>query len=448
MITSRLSGKRFHLSGIAGVGMSPLAFALRHFGCTVSGSDRSFDQGYQTALRECMLRAGMELFPQDGSAIHDALDALVVSSAVEADNPERKKAVSLGIPQRHRTEIIANLIGSAQVVAVAGTAGKTTITGMIGHLLTACGRAPTVLNGGSVINWSAPDNPGGFHAGDPDLWVLEVDESDRSLLRFHPDWAVVSNIAQDHFALSEIQQLFGLFLRQVKHTAVLSPDALAQLPGADVSARLMIPDATDAEDGGSTFIMDGLSYTPPLPGRHNRENTLLALALCKALGAAPQDLQNALPEFRGIRRRLEKVGRLGAVEIYDDYAHNPLKISAAITALQGSARRLFCVWRPHGFAPLRLQRTELVQTLNHILRPDDRFLMLPVYYAGGTVDATVSAQDVVDELKQADVAAEYCEGYDPAEQALHANVQDGDIILIMGARDPELPAFARRLIRS
>jgi UDP-N-acetylmuramate--alanine ligase len=182
-----------------------------------------------------------------------------------------------------------------------------------------------------------------------------------------------------------------------------------------------------------------------LPGRHNAENVALAATLCAQLGHAPEKIRAALATFQGVQRRLEKVGARDGVTIFDDYAHNPAKIAAACAAVQPVHGRLFAVWRPHGFGPLALMLDELTAALAAVLRPQDTALILPVFYAGGTTQAKVTSNDLVVALGRRGVRATSAADYLALEKQVRAEWRPGDVVLVMGARDPDLPLFARRL---
>ena len=429
----------YHLVGIAGVGMSALAQALLNTGYAVSGSDRFLDQGRETLdVLETLRRAGVRLFPQDGSGISAQTTAVVVSTAIESDNPDLTAARKLNVPVRHRAELLAELVAGQQLIAIAGTAGKTTTTALVGHLLAELGTDPSVVNGGIVLGWQRPDTLGSARKGRDDFWVLETDESDRSILRFKPDWAIITNISKDHFELDEVVALFRQFAAQVKTGIVCGP-GVAELLRGHTAAKFIEPSATHH----SSLI----THHSVLPGRHNAENVLLAATLCEQLGYAPEKINAALTTFRGVQRRLEKIGERAGVTVFDDYAHNPAKIAAACAAVQSERGRLFAVWRPHGFGPLKLMLGELTDAFASVLRPQDTVLLLPVFYAGGTTSSAMNSDVLVTALVARSITAQLAPDYAALEARLRAALQPGDVVLVMGARDPDLPLFAHRLLK-
>lgn len=432
------------MAGLAGVGMSALAEALLAQGFTVSGSDRAHDQGQAPEVLATLVEAGVRLVPQDGSGIRADTRALAVSTAIEGDNAELAAARRLGVEVVHRAEMLARLAAGKRVIAITGTAGKTTVTGLVGYLLEQAGIDPTVVNGGAVLNWRGPGRLGNVRSGRGDCWVLEADESDRSLLRFHPACAVITNVSKDHFELAEVVDLFRRFAGQVRDLLVAGA-GVGQALGCPVSEP---PARVERVGTAWTFTLDQVRFEVPLPGRHNAENALLAVYLCRRLGVPAETLRAALPEFRGIHRRLEVVGQGRGIRVIDDYAHNPAKLAASWRAVAETADRVYGFWRPHGYGPLALMQEELVAAFADVCRPSDRLFILPVFYAGGTANRTVTSEDFVAALRRRGVPAMYVEDYAALERELRRDLRAGDSILGMGARDPESPRFARHLSRN
>lgn len=431
-----------HVAGVAGVGMSALAELLLATGFTVTGSDRSRDQGLSLEVLQVLERAGVRLVPQDGAVLTPATRALVVSTAIEEDNAEIAAARRLGVEVVHRAEMLARLAGSRRLVAVTGTAGKTTVTGLLGYLLEYAGFDPTVVNGGVVLNWRTPQRLGNVRAGRGGLWIIEADESDRSLLRFHPESAVITNVSKDHFELEEVVQLFRAFAGQVRQRILSGPGVGRALGIPTDEPRVPV----ERRATGWCFRVDGEHFDVPMPGRHNAENAVLAVLSAQRLGVPLRVMREALPSFRGIHRRLEVVGTGRGVRVLDDYAHNPAKLGASWRAVAETAARVHGYWRPHGYGPLALMQSELVEAFAEACRPGDRLFILPVFYAGGTAKQVVTAEDFVASLRARGVPAEFVPDYATLEAALLGVAKDGDAVLGMGARDPELPWFAQRLV--
>ncbi|MFO7536222.1 MAG: Mur ligase domain-containing protein [Kiritimatiellia bacterium] len=427
---------RIHFVGVAGVGMSGLARACVALGSTVTGSDRFFDSNQNRDVLDKLAACGVRLLPQDGSGVTAETDRVVVSTAIEEDNPDIRAARVLGLKPTHRAAMLAEAVGESPCIAIAGTSGKTTVTGMVGVMLEGLGADPMVVDGGAVLNWATEKEIGNVRVG-RGPWVIEADESDKSLMRFHPDWAIVTNISSDHFPEAEARALFADFGRQVKK-GVIGP--LPTLPdGASFQPQL--------SRGGSSFQWGPIPVVVPVPGRHNAENAFQSLALAAAMGFDPGRAAAALAGFKGIGRRLQTVGTAGGITVVDDYAHNPAKIEAAWITLAPQFKRILGVWRPHGFGPLAAVASDLVELFPRLCQGGSRLYLLPVYYAGGTAKASVSSDDLAARLIRAGVPVEVCGSYEALERALIQEGREGDAVLVMGARDPELPGFCARLVR-
>lgn len=441
-------GGRWHVTGVAGVGMSALAELLVGLGFQVQGSDRFADQGEAPPPLVRLRRLGVEILPQDGSGLQPGLAGMVYSSAIEETNPDVRAARACGVPMRHRADLLAELAAPHRVIAIAGTAGKTTVTGLVGWLLEQGGMDPTVVNGGGVLNWQDDDHSGSVRIGQSGLWVVEADESDRSLLRFNPSWATVTNISCDHFDLEDSVQLFREFRDRVHVGLVLGPE-VDRLLGPDPKAGrscIRLDDSSLLPEDRAVEL-DGEVYEVPLPGRHNRLNTLSALAICTAAGVSPALLRRSLATFEGVERRLQETGRGRGIRVWDDYAHNPAKLAAAWETAAEVSRRILGVWRPHGYGPLRATMDELEQAFVTTMRPDDRLYVLPVFDAGGTADRSVRSEDLVVRLKAGGAKVECVDDAAQLEERLLTQWASGDLLLVMGARDPGLSAFAHRMGR-
>ncbi len=406
-----------HFIGIGGVGMNGLAQLAAQCGYSVSGSDRAYDADAE--VFKCLEALGVRIVPQDGSGITEKTSHVVFSTAIETGNPDIEQAVHRGIPLLHRAEFLKELVGGAELIAVAGTAGKTTTTGMLGWIFECLGRNPTVYNGAAVLNWKHPPVLGNVRKGDPNLWIIEADESDKSFLNFHPTHSIITNISRDHFELDELHRMFTQFETQTSGSTIR----------------------------GSAPACKNMAVDIPLLGKHNLENARCALELCRRLGLDMDRAHAAVTRFKGIERRLEFAGEADGIAIFDDYAHNAAKISAALSAVAERHGTTHAYWRPHGFTPLRLGMEELAEAFsNHWQAHGGSVLVLPVFYAGGTVERTTSSDELVARLRSAGVPAVLVPDYESLKRELEQRAARGDAILGMGARDPQLPLFAKRLV--
>lgn len=382
--------------------MSALATALVKLGDEVTGADRTLG----TPNIKFLESLGVKCCPDDGSGIDAATGEVIVSTAIEDDNPGLLKARELGIPVTHRAKALARTLSPYKLVAVVGTCGKSTVTAMLGHILAECGFDPMCVNGANVPGWQ-----GAVRFGRGEYAVAEVDESDRSLVAFKPYAAVVTNASADHYSKEEMDEVFDAFVDG--------------MPGPLVEGRKVYGEAPVA-----------------VPGKHNRNNAFLALEMAKALGADPEKAGAALLTFRGVERRLQRIGQC----VYDDYAHNPEKIKAMWTTLAEAHPGGICVvWRPHGYAPLRKMLEPLAVMFNETVRECDRLLLLPVYDAGGTADRSVNSDALAAMIDPAKVVQ--VRDLDDARAWIGANRASFEAFATCGARDPGLPALARSLVQ-
>ena len=449
--------------GIGGSGMLPLASIVRASGRKVAGSDRSLDAG-RTAPKFAYLQSlGIQLFPQDGSGLQEGM-TLVTSAAVEDTIPDVVRARELGLAHKTRPQFLAELLnGAKRSVAVGGTSGKSTVTGMIGWILQAAHRQPTVMNGAVMKNFVTPSAPfASALVGDPELFVSEVDESDGSIALYRPEVAVLTNISLDHKEMAELRSLFGAFLLRAGKSVLNLDDpetrALADLvpPGKCLGygfdspgAELMGKNLALLADGVSfTAIADGESVEVrlPTPGRHNASNALAALAATRALGVPLPAGADALARFEGLKRRLETVGTAGGVTVIDDFAHNPDKIDATLATLRAQPGRLLLMFQPHGFGPLTKMGDELASSLaNGMAEGDKLYLTDPVYH-GGTVERTRGSDWLADAIRAQERDAVHTPDRAAIGEALLGEAGPGDRIVIMGARDDTLSDFALALV--
>lgn len=443
-------GGAFHLVGVGGVGMSALAQALLDAGASVSGSDRLLDAGAPPPIFDTLRAAGVRLAPQDGSGVVRDLAAVIVSTAVESGNADLEAAGKAGVPVLHRAEVLARLVAARRLIAVAGTAGKTTVTAMLGFLLEQLGADPLVVNGGVLADWDRPERVGSVRAGGGEWAVIEADESDRSLLCFSPAWTLLTNISTDHFELGEVERIFGEFAARTREGWVTTASVAETLRSSARRAPVLADAAEAVQTGpdGVRFVWRGIPTRLCMPGRHNAENAALALSACVALGFDAGAAVAALGRFSGVRRRLEIVGAFRGAIVVDDYAHNPAKIAASWDAVAAGGGRVLGVWRPHGFGPLSLMFDELAKTFARRAVREHRLYLLPVYYAGGTARGTRTSDELAAAIRARAGNVEIAADYDALETAIAAEARAGDTILVMGARDPGLSAFCRRLAKS
>ncbi len=434
--------------------MSGIVQVLKHQGVEVRGSDRSRDRGENRELYEALGALGIVLYPQDGSGVDGDVDELVVSSAVEESIPDVQAALRLEVPIRKRAEVLAELFNRVEGVAVGGTSGKTTVTGMIGHVLREAGRDPTVINGGVMLN--AAGGPGNAICGDPDLMVVEADESDGTIALYDPAVAVLTNVSLDHRPLEELEALFRDFCERARKAVVnldCEASALAAQGhpdrvtfGVENGQADLCAEGIEALPEGMRFRVGDVGFRLQVPGWHNVSNALAAVAACRALGVSVGTSAEALCGFLGIRRRLQVIGRAKGVGVIDDFAHNPEKIAASLETLKAFPGRLLVMFQPHGFGPTRFLKEGLVSAFAAGLEERDLLVMPEIYFAGGTAQKDISARDLVDAIVGQGRRAAFMPDREAIAQRFVEEARPGDRVVVMGARDDTLTEFAREVL--
>lgn len=444
---------RYHFSGVGGAGMSPLARLMRARGHLVQGSDRAFDAGRNGEAAAALRAAGVELVPHDGSAVGAAIDRFVFSTAVEAETAEMRAARALGLTMVARPALLAELVSTARGgVAVSGTSGKSTITGMVAWLARESG-APTAVIGGAAL---VGEGGGGclVTGGGEDGVVAEADESDGTLVGYRPALGLIHNISRDHTELEALRKQFATFAAQCGRLFVNARCAEAAAIGRAVGATSYgltaaadVPVvARDAAPGRAAGVLrwrgTEVALDVPQPGVHTLENAAAAALIALELGIAAADVERLLPRFPGVARRFETIGVTSSgIRVIDDFAHNAEKIRAAVSTAQSAAARVLAVFQPHGFGPARFLRGELRELLPTLLRPTDRWCYAEIFYAGGSVTRDIASRDLA-----ADVGAAYAEDHPAVVRWVVREAKPGDTVLLMGARDPDLPRLARTIL--
>ncbi len=445
--------------------MLPLALICNGQGMRIVGSDRGHDQGRTPEKFSYLERQGIRVVPQDGLGLTTDFDALVISSAVEDTIPEVKRAKELGVPILKRAELLASLFDAATIrVGIGGTSGKSTTTGMLAWILEDCGKRPTVMNGANFLNFVSADTPfASALVGGKDLFVTECDESDGSIVLYHPTIAVLNNIALDHKPVAELIPVFDQFLAQ-SDTQVLNidNDAVASMAAGYAAtamtvgithknARLQASSLIPSPDGISAEICDTQTgergvISLKVIGRHNVENALCAIGAALLSGVSLADSCRALSGFLGVGRRLQTVKNTNNISVIDDFAHNPDKIRASLHSLNEFSGRLLVMFQMHGYGPFRLMKDELMAAFVDGMKAGDILYMPDVLYMGGTVDKSYNSQMFIDECSSKGLKAIYIPNRADIAPALRAEAKAGDRIVIMGARDDTLTEFAKSIL--
>jgi len=443
-----------HFVGIGGIGMSGIAEVMNNLGYSVQGSDLSEGASVER-LRE---RGIPVMIGHAGENVAGAA-VVVISTAVKRSNPEVAAALEQRIPVVRRAEMLAELMRLKNTVAVAGTHGKTTTTSMVAALLDAGGIDPTVINGGVIEQYGS-----NARLGDSDWMVVEADESDGSFLRLDGTIAVVTNIDPEHLdhygSFEAVKDAFVEFIHNVPFygAAVLCidhPEVQALIgqvrdrrvvtygfsPQADVGAEMVEPDA-----GGNVFdvVIRRLGEEDrritgvrlPMPGRHNVQNALAAIAVGLEMDCSDEIIRNGFAHFGGVRRRFTRVGEVSGATVIDDYAHHPVEIRAVLAAARESVGstggRVIAVVQPHRFTRLR----DLMDDFQNAFNDADRVYVTPVYTAGEEPIPGVDAAALVAGLKlRGHRAASAVTDKDDLARALAADLAAGDFVVCLGAGD-------------
>jgi UDP-N-acetylmuramate--alanine ligase len=361
----RWKGRKLHFVGIGGAGMSGLALVCARLGARVSGSDRS-DSSYAKRLRA----AGIEpVVGHDAANLPEGAE-VVVSTAIGEDNPELALARERGVEPIHRGQLLAELCAEKRLIAVAGTHGKTTTTAMIAWALRAIGADAAFFVGGEVPGLGPDGGTANAGWGDGEWVVAEADESDASFLRLRPEVAVVTNVEMDHHSrwgsLAELYDAFRAFVGPARGLVVPADEEMGWLG----------PRGEEASFDAAAPGPDELSLA--VPGEHNLRNARAALGAIELAGLDIEAAAEALASFPGVHRRLELKGSRGPVRIYDDYAHHPTEVRAALAALRElEPLSLIAVFQPHLYSRTKA----LTEEFGAALALADEVAVLDVYPA-------------------------------------------------------------------
>ena len=380
--------------------------------------------------------------------------------------PDIARAEDLGCLRLTRAELNSILFNTSGAgLAVAGTSGKSTVTGMLGWIMHQLGREPTIMNGAVMKNFANAERPfASAVAGGQSLYVSEVDESDGSIALYRPAVGILLNVSLDHKSLEELRQLFGDYLSRSRIAVVNADDAeaLAHLPRAEevitfgvdqLKAQIGIVPGSVAEGPMRQAALvvdrhDGSEHPLRLnlPGRHNLSNALAAIAGAAAAGIPVAAAVEALAGFDGLSRRFELVGvSASGITVIDDFGHNPEKCAATLRTLRAHEGRILAFFQPHGYGPLRQMGAELAQVFAAELTEGDRTILCDPVYFGGTTDRSEGSERIVRLIEDAGGHAEYIPNRKAVGDRLASVARPGDRIVIMGARDDTLSQFARDL---
>lgn len=452
---------KLHFVGIGGSGMSGIARLFLEAGHSVTGSDVRHSANID-ALRELGATVAIG---HDAANVGDA-DALVVTGALWEDNPEYRLALEKGLPVLHRSQALAWLINRTRLVAVAGAHGKTTSTGMIVTGLLGLGEDPSFVNGGVIASLGKSSQ-----AGSGELFVVEADESDGSFLLYDTAVALITNVDPDHLdhygSLEAFEDAFVTFAKEADEFVVVSSDdagavhVTGRLRAAAPEKRIVtFGEARDADvrvhsivtEGPVSFVLShgGQDYPATLrvPGRHNAINAAGAFAVLTGLGLDPAASLAAIAEFGGTERRFELHGTVGGVSVYDDYAHHPTEVAAALSAARTvvGEGRIIAVHQPHLYSRTRLFAKEFAETLETYA---DETVVLDVYGAREDPEPGVTGALVAERFEHPERVAFIADWQAAADHTAQI-AREGDFVITLGCGDvyrivPQLLDSLRRV---
>lgn len=432
-----------HFIGIGGISMSGLAEVVLERGFTVSGSDN-----HESELTQHLAQAGAEIFyGQRAENIPEKCDLCVYTAAIHPDNPEYVEAVRRGITMLSRAELLGALMKNyGTAIAVSGTHGKTTTTSMVSCILLAAGKDPTVSVGGML-----PAIGGNIRVGASDTFITEACEYTDSFLSFFPTVDLILNVEEDHLDyfenLENIRKSFRKF-------AELLPDDGLLVINSEIEDLAFFTDglkcriATFGE--GGDFYAENITYnelaratftckkgsevigtfTLNVPGRHNVDNALAAIACTYSLGVSPADIEKGLSGFSGTDRRFQKLGEANGVTIIDDYAHHPTEIRACLTTAQNYPhKKLWCVFQPHTYT----RTAAFLQDFADALSLADEVILSDIYAAREENTVGVSSGDIVEKIRENGKAALYIPEFEDIAENIRGRLSGGDLLITLGA---------------
>ena len=442
---------KIFFSGIGGSGVSAIAGLVAEKGVIVVGSDRLFDRCPDHPTRRRLESNHISIVPQDGRGLDPTVGCAVFSTAVEETNPDYLRARELAVPVKTRPEYLAELVAAHKTIAVAGTSGKSTTSGMLAFIMNRLGMSPDFIGGGKVKQFRSERNPGNFISGSSGQLIIETCESDGSIVYYRPEYSLILNLDLDHHSIEETGNMFDMLIKNTSGIVILNADdwnlRSLSMKGAITFSVISSSDyqAVDIRQMPfhTTFNVSGVNFTLSLPGRHNLYNALACIAFLSETGIPLSRIAEVLPEFTGIERRFDIHLNDGKHLVVDDYAHNPHKIASLMQTMQGISGKVCYIFQPHGFGPTRMMKDGYVRTFIDNLRDGDRLILLPIYYAGGTAAQDISSEDIAGPVRAS--------GRDALSvgrrEELWDALGDYDAYVVFGARDDTLSDLSAEIAR-
>jgi UDP-N-acetylmuramate--alanine ligase len=440
---------KIFFSGIGGSGVSAIAGFMADKGHVVTGSDRAFDLNPAHPLKKTFQSKGISIVPQDGGAPDGSYDLAVFSTAVEPDRPEVLKAKETGVQVQTRPVFLAELTESFKTIAVSGTSGKSTVSGMLAFLMHRMNLSPNLIGGGRVRQFRTEADAGNYLVGNSEYLIIEACESDGSIVNYKPEHTIILNLDFDHHTVEDTKSMFEILISRTKGKVIVNADDdnLAGIPIKDaVTFSVFKSSDYRAEEiilnkFSSTFSVRGTAFTVSIPGMHNVYNALSCIAFLSELGMSPDAIAELLPEFQGIDRRFDIHLDDDNYLVVDDYAHNPHKLAALMETMKQLRESVCYIFQPHGFGPTRMMKKEYIETFVLNLRDSDHLVLLPIFYAGGTAGRDISSDDLADGIAAAGKSVEVIEN----RRDIVDNAGEYKCYVILGARDDTLADLAEEV---
>lgn len=440
--------------GVAGVGMSAIAQYLKGIGKNVSGSDRYFHPEEENKIKNQLEEEGIHCFLQDGSGITTETDLVVVSTAIEDTVFEVQKARELKIPIIKRSELLAIIAKSKKTIAVAGTSGKSTTSAMLYQILYDAKLHPSIISGAGLTSLIKKGKIGNAAVGKGDWLIIEADESDGSIVQYEPEVGLLLNIDKDHQEIEELIHLFNIFKLNTKGLFIVNQSNTLSKELSVKSSQdfgfmndLAGYNATNFQQTGFhlSFEVQGQRFKMNAIGQYSVENATAAMAVAHQIGVDLKICAKSLEHYEGIYRRQQVLGNKNGVWVIDDYAHNPAKCAASIKACQELSQKVVAWFQPHGYGPTHFLKDDFIKEFSEVLRPQDEIWMSEIYYAGGTAVKNISANDLIQGIKEHSRKAFFIKDREDLLPYFKDLLKEGDILLLMGARDPSLESFTNKL---
>ncbi len=444
--------KNVFFIGVAGTGMSAIAQYMAGINIKVSGSDRYFKAGVFNETKEKLTEAGIHCFLQNGEGITTETDLVIVSTAIENTVLEVQKALQLNIPVLKRSEVLSLIASSKKTIAVGGTSGKSTTCAMLFDILSEAGFQPSIISGAGLISIIKAGKIGNAKVGTGDWLIIEADESDGSIVQYHPEVGLLLNVDKDHQEIEALMDIFGIFKKHTQNLFIVNQDnqlsaTLSQNDNRDFTSDPLKKakfKATGFTQKGLTisFDINGTQFKLNTVGKLNMENALAATTVANQLGIGLNTCADALQKYEGIYRRHQLLAYKNGLWLIDDYAHNPVKCAKSIEACQPIAPKVIAWFQPHGYGPTRFLRNDFVKEIASVLRPEDEIWMSEIFYAGGTAVKDISANDLINDLKNLGKNAFFVADRNDFFEFVKPHFAEATVLLLMGARDPGLEVFA------